>query len=165
MDRLKTIERWLGTAEKGLLIAIVSVMVVLSFTQLILREFFSAGLLWADTFLRHLVLWVGFFGAGIAAIENKQFAMDAAARVFTGRTKAAVGIAANLFTSIVCVLLTRASLRFLKDEFAAASILFSIGELHVPGWIFETILPAGFALLAVHYLIKLAENVLELRSK
>lgn len=156
MERLRSLERGLASAEKLLLAALLAVMVALSFLQVVLRGAFSAGLLWADTFLRHLVLWAGFLGAAAAAAEGKQFAMDAALRALGGNARRAVEGLSHAVCASVCALLGRASWRFLADEYASGGILFSVGSLHVPGWLFETILPAGFALLGIHYLIKLA---------
>lgn len=162
MEKLRTAERWLSNAEKGLLLVLVVVMVGLSFLQVVLRSFFSGGILWADTFLRHLVLWAGFLGAMVAATENKQFAMDAAARVLKGRVKAAVEALTCAFTAAVCVLLSRASMKFFWMEYESHSELFTVGKTQVPAWIFEVILPLGFALLALHYLLKLAMAAIDL---
>ncbi|MFH1726292.1 MAG: TRAP transporter small permease subunit [Elusimicrobiota bacterium] len=164
MRTLKTLERWLMGAEKALLIAFIVVMVVLSFLQVVLRGLFSSGLLWADTFLRHLVLWVGFLGAALAASGDKQFAMDAATRLLSGRLRSGVQLLCHAFTALVCGFLASASWTFLRDEFGAGAVLFSVGGLHVPSWVFEVILPAGFLLLLVHYAVKAACAALELRG-
>jgi len=161
---LAKLEKGLVTAERFLLVGLVLVMVVLSFLQVVLRSAFSSGLLWADTFLRHLVLWVGFLGASVAAADDKQFAMDALTRVLKGRLRAGTMLLCSAFTASVSAVLTRASWIFLRDEMDAASILFSLGDLHVPAWLFETILPGGFALLFIHYLIKSLRSAWELYS-
>jgi TRAP-type C4-dicarboxylate transport system permease small subunit len=164
VEALRRFERGLLAAEKWVLVTIVVVMVLLSFLQVILRGFFSVGILWADTFLRHLVLWIGFIGAAVAASENKQFAMDAANRVLKGKTKALVGIITHLFTLVVSGVLAKASWQFFCDEKASKAVLFSIGDLHVQTWLFELILPGGFILIAVHYTIKLVLEVNDLIS-
>ena len=38
--------------------------------QVVLRQVFGGGILWCDTLLRHLVLWVGFLGAARAAGQH-----------------------------------------------------------------------------------------------
>jgi TRAP-type C4-dicarboxylate transport system permease small subunit len=154
MDALRALEKRLLGLEKAALALLLLTMIALSFLQVVLRGVFSSGLLWADTFLRHLVLWIGFLGAAAASAQDRHFAMDAAERVFSGRAKAAAQLACALFIAAVCILLAQASRAFLADERAAANILFSIGETHVQAWPFQTILPAGFFLLALHHLIK-----------
>lgn len=161
MEKLRALESRLRSVEKGLLIALVCVLVSLSFLQVVLRAFFSLGLLWADTFLRHLVLWVGFLGACVAAADDKQFSIDAAARALRGRSKTAAHVLANLFTCAVCALLARASLTFLLQERRAAAVLFTAAGIELQAWVLELILPAGFLLLAVHYALKTALDLEE----
>ena len=133
---LRSIEAVLLRAEKALLVAMLVFMVTLAFAQVVLRSAFSFGLLWADTLLRHLVLWVGFFGAAVAAGENKQFAMDAAHRLFSDRAKAAVAALTHLSAMMVSGFLARASWTFFLDERRAGATLFSAGAVHLPPWIF-----------------------------
>lgn len=154
MNALKSLEKRVVSVEKAILIVFIVLMVFLAFLQVVLRGAFSAGLLWADSFLKHLVLWVGFLGASVAAHEDKQFAMDAATRLFKGKVAAAVALVVALFTAVVSVLLTRASWTFLEMEREAASVLFSVGSWDAPAWIFQTILPGGFGLLSFHYAVK-----------
>jgi len=164
VESLRKIERWLLGAEKFLLIGFILVIVSLSFLQVVLRGFFAGGFLWADTFLRHIVLWVGFLGAAVAAGENKQFAMDAAARVFKGRVKALLETVAHAFTIAVCAFMASASWEFMIVEREFAAPLFSIGKVLVPVWYFEIILPVGFALILVHYAIKLIMALLDAKK-
>ncbi|HBL18646.1 MAG TPA: hypothetical protein DD417_18275 [Elusimicrobia bacterium] len=154
MKTIAAIERLLMSGERAFLIALVVVMVALSFLQVVLRSFFSAGLLWGDTFLRSLVLWVGFLGAALAAAEDRQFSMDALLRLLNGRTRAVVELVVHSFTAAVCWFLILASWSFFLGEFESGGTLFSIGAHEVPAWPFETILPLGFALLLLHYVLK-----------
>lgn len=155
MGFLKAAERRLAALEQGLLAALLLVMVSLSFAQVLLRGF-SLGLLWADTFLRHLVLWTGFLGAALAAADDKQFAMDAAGRLMSERVLAAVHLVLHGLTAAVCAFMTRAAWTFFGQEREAAAVLFSVGRFEVPAWWFQVILPLGFALLFLHYLLKAA---------
>lgn len=153
---LNGIERWLTTAEEGILVVLLLFMVFMSFLQVILRVFFSTGILWADTLLRHLVLWVGFLGACLAASAGRQFAMDASDRVLKGRVKTAVHLLCHAFTAVVCFLLLQASITFFREEYGHGAALFTVFNRDIPAWTLESVLPLGFALLLVHYLIKTA---------
>jgi len=165
LDAIRAVERKLLVLERAALTALIALMVFLSFLQVVLRGAFSSGLLWGDTLLRHLVLWVGFLGAAVAAAEDKQFAMDAAGRLFSGKIRSGVHGVCHGFSAAVCGLLTRAACSFIADERAAAGILFTVGSLKVPAWPFELILPIGFALLSLHYLLKTACSAAELRAR
>lgn len=130
----------------------------MSFTQVILRQFFGTGILWGDTFLRHLVLWVGFLGASLATADNKQFAWDTLVAFLKEKPKAVVGLIAHLVTGAITGCLIHASWAFCLEEKASESVLFNIGAAAVPSWAFLIILPAGFALVLIHTLVKAVEE-------
>ncbi|MBI3550532.1 MAG: TRAP transporter small permease [Elusimicrobia bacterium] len=157
MEAIRRVEAWLGMAERLLLTVIVTVVLTLSFYQVVMRALFSGGILWGDTLSRHLVVWIGFLGAGLAAGADKQFAMDASTRLFSGRLKAGVMLACHVFTTIVCAFLIKASLAFFRPELAEPKTLLTAAGVKVPAWALEIIIPAGFALLFAHYLLKTAQ--------
>jgi len=78
---LQTVDSGLAYVETGLIILILGSMVLLSFLQVLMRNFFDTGILWGDIFLRHLVLWVGFIGASLATREEKHINIDLLTRL------------------------------------------------------------------------------------
>jgi TRAP-type C4-dicarboxylate transport system permease small subunit len=162
VERLRKAERFLVSVEKAILTGFVAFMTALAFAQVALRHLgrltgTPLSLLWGETLLRHLVLWLGFLGACVAASEDKQFAMDAMNRVWSPRGKAIAAFVCHVFTVLVCAGLLVASVGFFREEMANSEPLFTLAGVGVPAWIFETILPAGFALLLIHYSIKSVE--------
>lgn len=135
--------------ESALLVFLLSAMILLSFSQVLLRQLFGTGLLWGDTLARHLVLWVGFLGAGLAAAEGKHFAWEGPSYEPEGRVSS-LRWAAPLATIVITSFLTKTSWSFLREEMAAGSVLFHIGSLEISSWIFAIIIPAGFMLLLLH---------------
>ena len=150
MERLRNAENLLLSLENALLTAVVGFLVCTSFAQVILRQFFGGGLLWADTLNRHLVLWAGFLGAAAASAHEKQFAFEAITdRLPHSWRGAAVALARGAAVA-VALILARASWSFMLDERLADHDLFAIGRISVPGWPFAAILPVGFGLVAAH---------------
>ena len=129
------------------------IMIFLSFLQVILREFFSTGMLWADIFLRHLVLWVGFLGAAIAVSSSKHFVIEALKKYFPDRVKRSVEILTLIFSMGTLVFLCKAAIKFIRDDIQHPSMLFEIMGIEVPSFWMNLIIPVGFALLFIHYLI------------
>ena len=155
VERLRKAESILLGLESAALVAIVFFLLAMSFLQVILRQFFGGGILWCDTLLRHLVLWVGFLGAARAAAEEKHFSFEAMADRLPGRLRGAAALLARLSAVTVSLVLAKASWSFMVEERAAGGSLFSIGSRAVPGWPFASILPAGFALVAIHVGLRL----------
>lgn len=161
MTLLRFLDKTLVKIETVFLVLFLTVMILLSFSQVVLRNFFDTGLLWADPLVRHLLIWAGFLGAAIATHEEKHISIDALSKFFSPRWKAISQIVTSLFAVIVCYYLADAALVFLLDEKAAESEVF----LSLPTWVALIILPAGYALIAVHFIVKIVENAMKVIGK
>jgi TRAP-type C4-dicarboxylate transport system permease small subunit len=150
MNLLKKIDKALTKFEEYILITLLFVMVVMAFLQVALRNLFSSGILWADVFLRHLLLWLGFLGAAIATSENRHINIDALRRFFSKRMRSAVEVLTDSFAAAICFLLARASWTFVQGEIADRRVLFG----DIPSWYAQVIIPVGFGLLVVHFAIR-----------
>lgn len=150
MNILKNIDRALTRVEEFILIVLLSVMVVMAFLQVVLRNLFSSGILWADILLRHLLLWLGFLGAAIATSENRHLNIDALRRFLSPRVRSAVEVLTDLFAATICFFLARASWTFVQGEIADRWTVFG----DIPSWYAQIIIPIGFGLLVVHFVIR-----------
>lgn len=159
MRRIRRAEAAVLACERAVVVALLIFTVGVAFLQVVLRGVFSAGLLWADTLLRHLVLWLGFLGAALATFERRQFAMDALVRKLRPGPRRRVHAGVHAVSALVAACLLWASVKFLKEEFASPSPLFTAGGVAVPAWTIELILPVGFLLLLFHTSIRLAEEL------
>ncbi len=151
--------------ERQLLVALLSTIVLLSFIQVVLRQFFATGILWGDVFLRHMVLWVGFFGAFIAASQNKHFAIDVLLNRLPPKVRFAVCRIVDLFSVLCLGFLTVAAGKFILDEWKYGSALFSVGGTEVPAVYLELIIPLAFFILTVHAVLQSARGALEKYSR
>ncbi|MBI5631647.1 MAG: TRAP transporter small permease subunit [Elusimicrobia bacterium] len=139
--------------EKALLVFLLSAIVALSFLQVLMRQLFASGLLWADTLVRHLVLWVGFLGAALATAEGKHFAWETPSSERKNRFSIPTELI-QLVTAAVTFLLFKASWDFLRDERASGATLFHLGSLDVPGWLLLSVIPLGFLLVFLHTVLR-----------
>lgn len=153
------VRRFLESVEKAALIVLLTLMIALAFAQVCLRAFFSTGFLWADVFLRHLVLWVGFLGAVLAVSGDKHFAMDVLRKYFPRKFQRAMEILSDLFSLAVLALLSQSALHFYKDDAQSGSILFTIRSFDVPSAWMNAVIPGVFILLWIHFALKLAEDL------
>ena len=148
----------LATLESAFLCFVLTFMIVMAFSQIVLRNFFSVGLFWADPMLRHLVLWVGLLGAAIATKDRNHITIDILSNYLTGRPKALAEVLKNAFTGTVCGLLTYASVDFFREEYVHGKVIFG----NVPVWVAETVLPFAFGLMALRFTIYTVEAVVDL---
>lgn len=147
------LDRLLARLEGSLLVLILLVALSFSFLQVILRNFFDSGITWGDVFARHLVLWIGFFGATLSTQKDSHIKIDALTKILPKRAIPIVELFINFFCIIVGFLLFLAAVKFMMDEKGAASILFK----GVPTWYFILIMPVGFGIITFRYFVKLFE--------
>lgn len=156
MQIIKKLNGYLARLEGYILTLVVLTMVLLSFLQLILRGVFDIGILWGDIFLRHLVLWIGFIGASIAAKEEKHINIDVLSRFLGPKAEKIVHTITYLFAAAISWILADAAYMFVKDEMEFETIIFK----DVPAWYFQVIIPIGFVLIALRFaLIALEKTV------
>jgi len=154
MKFLRSFDRMLAKVETVVLVVFLGSIVVLAFLQVVLRNFFGTGMIWADTLVRHLMLWAGFFGGSIAAFEGRHISIDALSKYLPQMWKHIAGVIANLFGAIVCYYLMQAALTFVRSEAeAGGEFLFGL-----PGYVGMVIIPIGYLLLALHFVVKVAEH-------
>ncbi len=115
-----------------------------------LRNVFSIGLPWADGVIRLAVLWLAVIAAIAASRDDRHIAIDFAGRLLPDRVRRPVNALVELFTAAVAGLLAWHALSFVRDSFAFGDVLLG----NWPAWIFQSILPIGFALLCYRYALR-----------
>ncbi|RCK76530.1 MAG: TRAP-type C4-dicarboxylate transport system, small permease component [Ignavibacteriae bacterium] len=160
MTFLSRISKYIAYGEKAILILILSMMVLLSSLQVILRNIFSTGILWLDPLLRHLVLWIAFLGASIATQNDKHINIDILSRFLPTKHKHITKFITHIFSAIVVTLLFIASIKFLADEMDAQTTIFTISNLEIKSYHMQMIIPVGFGLMFLRFLISAINNFL-----
>lgn len=161
MKILRKIESGLGFFENALLVIFLTVTVAIAFLQVILRVFWSTGFVWADVFLRHLVLWIGFLGAALAAKESRHFSIDIITKRMPPLLQRIIQIFLHTTSAVVCYFLFDASVSFLHDEIRYNNEpLFTIFGKNVMPYYMEIIIPVGFGIIGLHFLFRALEVAL-----
>lgn len=146
--------------EDFLLVSLVAVMILMAVGQILMRNVFDFGLVWADSFVRILVLWIGLVGAMVASRDGRHINIDLVSRFLPVRAKVISGVVVGLGTSIVCGFLVYHSLHFVKTEFEYGELAFAA----IPAWVCQAIIPIGFLVIGLRYLSGVLMNLKKLRS-
>lgn len=141
--------RWIRTAEETLIVALVVAMIVLAAGQILLRNFWGVGVVWADPLLRVMVLWVGLLGAMAATRTNNHITVDVLSRFLSPSVKRFSQWLTGGFAAVVCMVLTYHGARFVFMEYEAGTIVFA----QVPAWVCELIIPIGFGVMATRFML------------
>ena len=151
IDRVVT---GLRLVESSMLVILLSSMILLAGYQVLARNFFDGGILWGDSLVRILVLWVTFIGATIASRNDDHISMDVLTRFIGPRLRSKMERFRNLFTSIITGIFAWYSLQFVLMDYADGIIAFA----GVPAWTCEVVMPFGATVMSLRYLIHTFTN-------
>ena len=141
--------RWCYRLEDGLLILALMSMVVMAVLQILLRVMFHTGVVWGDEFVRVLVLWLGLLGAVSASRNDSHIRIDLVSRYLPERYKDMATGVMQLATAFICGVAAWFGGRFVLVEFEYNGRAFA----NVPAWVCELIIPLGFAVIALRYIM------------
>ncbi len=142
--------------EDSMMIMLVSIMIVVAGAQIILRNLFDTGFDWSDPLLRIVVLWIGLVGAMAATRERRHLTIDVLSRFLPARGRQVSGVITDLTSFIVCALLAWYGVNFVIGEFQGGGTAFA----RVPTWVCEAIMPFGFAVMALRFLLSTIERII-----
>lgn len=169
MKFLKWVDKTLMKIEGWLIIAFLSVMVSLTFIQVVLRGLYThAHLTWANSLMgqldwseplaRLLVLWLTFLGASLLTGENRHIKIDLLSNLIPPKWLPV----REFLLSLVCILISAIMLKVCTDyiemEITFGKNLF----LHFPSWVGQLILPAGFAVILFRFFLRAIAQGLEI---
>jgi len=156
MRLIRQIDNILEKIETLSITVLLSLMILIAFSQVILRNGFNDGILWGDIFIRQLVLWVGFLGASLAVRESKHISIDFLPHFLPNSWKNYIQFIVNITAGAISGFLALAALRFVQFEMEGSATLF----LDIPAWIFQIILPYSFCVISARFIIKALDILL-----
>jgi C4-dicarboxylate transporter, DctM subunit len=130
--------------EATVLVAALAGIVLLPLIEIATRRLFGEGIRDSIAWVRHLTLWVGFLGAGVAAHSGRHLSL-AFVTLLGGLLRPVATFMAACFTALVSFFLAWAAIEMVRADREAAD---SLGGI-VPIWAMEIIIPFTFGLLAL----------------
>ncbi len=152
---LSLLERIGRAAEDAALVVLLGSMVLLAVLQIVLRQFFDSGIVWADELIKIIVLWLAMVGSIAAARDNRHIRIDVLSHVLPRKLVVLTRMIVDLFAAAVCVVLAWQAWRYLQLEIEWQETV--LGGL--PAWIAHGIVPVAFLLIAYRFVVSLAAAV------
>lgn len=149
------LQRWLRglhLAEDLLLASLLGTLLLVSVLQIALRLLFDSGMAWAEPVSRAGVLWLALLGALGATRAGKHIAIDALPRVLPPAARRAVWSLSQLAAAVVTLALAWLGAGMVGME-REAPIPFIAG---IPSWIPMMVIPLGFGLMGLRFVIAAA---------
>lgn len=137
------------TIETFFLLFFLLTAILLSSSQIILRNFFDSGIFWADSALRILVLWIGLIGAMYASRKKRHIRIDILSHYLNEELRNKINRITEFVTAITCGIVAFHSIKFIQYEYEDGQIAFA----NVPVWLAEAIIPIAFIIIGLRYFI------------
>jgi len=149
----------ISRVEQVFVTILLTMMILMAFFQIVLRNFFDTGITWGDSLVRYLVVWVGFIGAAIATKEGKHITIDVVSRWLTEPKNNYIHLISHFFSAAICGLLTLAAIKFILFEAQMGSTAFS----KLPVWVPEIIIPVTFGLMTLRFAVRFFSEFARIR--
>ncbi len=140
---MRTAISWAHHAETGVITLLLATLVFVGVGQIVLRNVFSSGILWAEPLMRHAVLWLGCLAGALATRTHRHIAIDALSRLIPSQQQGIRDRAIFLATAVIAALLFVATARLVMDERAFGDTVF----WGLKSWHVQIVLPISFFLI------------------
>jgi TRAP-type C4-dicarboxylate transport system permease small subunit len=155
---LTAITNGLARIEAVALAICLLTMLSVAFFQVVMRNIYGIGYVWADILVRILVLWVGLLGATLATHECRHLTIDAITKFLPVAVTRVVRVIVRIFALVVCVLLTGASWDYIQLQKTTSM---GKGLFGMPPWVTEVIIPIAFLLISIHFFVLIIQGIVD----
>lgn len=131
-------------------------MMLLAVGQIVLREVFNTGFVWADELVKLMVLWLAMVGSIAATRDNRHIRIDALSHVFPRVVVQLTRLVVDLFAAAVSGLIAWHTWRYLQVEIEYADTVL----VDTPAWIAHSVLPAAFLLISFRFVVLAIKQVI-----
>lgn len=138
----------LAKGEAAVLIAIVGVMTVVVFLQVLYRYVFAQPLQWSEELARYLFVWLSIMGATLALQKKGHFGLDLFYKMLSNRFQRIVKFPVYLLLGIVIFVILFQGIILVQKTALQESPAMGISM----GWAYAS-LPVGGALMAIHLIV------------
>ena len=133
--------------EIGLLVAVLVAMMVMGILQILLRNFFHIGLVWNESFLRVLVLWVSLLGTMVATASGEHIRIDLLKHLVPMEFAPWMERMVSFIAGLICAIASQYTADFFLLEYQEPYPAFA----NVPTWAVVIIMPFGFGVMAMRF--------------
>lgn len=146
--------------EHGALIISLAVMVIVIFTQVVMRYIFNNSLSWSEEFARYLFVWFSWIGvsAGLKDGEHLKVEILSVALVKRGllKSKEIINILVSLIWLATTLIVTYYGLEVVA---AQADMNVLTPAMRMPVWLGYLSIPACSAVVGIRLIVKIIDSV------
>lgn len=146
---LGRLDRMGRAIETSLLVLILGGLVLVAVGQIVLREFFSFGFIWANELQNLMVLWLAMIAAVAACRDNRHIRIDALSHVLPDKFIRFSRVFVDLFAAVVCITIAWQVWRYIQLEIEFEDTVL----VDTPAWMVHGIVPLAFLLTGYRFVV------------
>jgi len=154
LPALEKLDRFGRLLENAVLVLLLGTMMVVAVGQIILREFFDTGLVWASGVLKLIVLWLTVIAAIAASRDDRHIRIDAISHLLPPLAIRISRVVVDIFAAAVCVVIAWQAWRYLQLEIEFEDTVI----IDTPAWLAHVIVPVGFVVTAYRFIVGAARK-------
>ena len=135
--------------ETALLVLVLSVLILVAAGQIVLREFFDIGFIWANELQNLMVLWLAMIAAVAACRDNRHIRIDAISHILPRPVIRVTRVVVDVFAAGVCVIIAWQVYRYIQLEIEFEDTLL----VDTPAWLIHSVVPIAFLLTAYRFVV------------
>ena len=134
----------LSMFEDALSVGALVLMAAIPIVEALIRPVYPTGIPGSTMWVQHLVLWVGFLGAAVAARRGELLSLSAGPSMASDVWRPRLLSLSGAVGVVVSIVLAYASVVLIRAEWSGGREL----AFGVPVWVAEGVMPVGFLLIA-----------------
>jgi C4-dicarboxylate transporter DctQ subunit len=140
--------RWLEHLEEGLVAVLMAAMTLTAFAQVVARYVFNYSFVWALELNGVFFAWLIFVGMSYGVRVGAHIGIDAFVKTLRPGPARAAALAAAALCVVYALIVAVGGWRYVAKMMEVG---IEMQDLPVPQWVPRTVLPLGFALLALRF--------------
>ena len=153
------LDRYGRAAENVALVSLLTSLMLIAVGQIVLRQVFSTGIIWADELVKIIVLWLAMFGAVAAARDNRHIRIDALSHLLPAAFVRYTRVFVDLFAAVVCAVVAWQAFRYMQLEIEFEDTVL----IDTPAWLAHAVIPAAFALMSYRFVVGAVARVANIK--
>lgn len=152
---LSRLDRFGRAAENAAIVTLLTSMILLAVGQIVLREMFSTGFVWADELVKLMVLWLAMVGSIAACRDNRHIRIDVLSHLLPVSVVRITHMLVDIFAAVVCAVIAWQAYRYLQIEIEFEDTVL----VDTPSWMAHVIMPIAFALISYRFIVNVIKKL------
>lgn len=159
---MNTFKKILENIEGYLCVAMLIVMSIVVFIQVICRFILKSSLPWSEELCRYLLVWVSFMGGAYGVKTGAHLGVEAVTLIMPKKMRKVVEILMLIVGIVLCCVILKYGIDIVKTQFKR--IQYS-PAMHVPMGYAYLAIPVGMVFFILRYVLKLIDAVKNFRKE